>query len=94
MTGTKGRSTKRPKLEIIEWVDASASVGWMSDEDVAADSSQHVQLCVSVGFLVYEDKNQIILGGTTGANESSGHLESNNRIAVPKAWLRERKRIA
>lgn len=93
MPTEKVRSIKNIKMEIIEWIDASASVGWADKSEVARDTGYHVQLCVTVGFNVYEDKDQIILAGTTGYNNSTGNLESNNRIAVPKAWLKDRRRL-
>lgn len=76
---------------MCEWIDAAASMGWVEDHELASSDTHKVQYCVSVGIRVYEDKDQLILAGTYGHNTSTGMNESNNRIAIPKGWIKQRK---
>lgn len=75
------KSKKKLTIVKVDWVDAAASVGW---QDTVFESDG-MAYCTSVGFPVYEDKNQIVLAGTYSGGSH------NNRIAIPKAWIRNRQ---
>lgn len=75
------KSVTKLKIVKVDWVDAAASVGWQ-DSVYEGDGLAY---CTSVGFPVHEDKNQIVLAGTY----SDG--SHNNRIAIPKAWIRNKQ---
>lgn len=69
-----------PKLVLIEWLDALAQGEWHEPkkEDLA---------CKTVGYLVYEDEEQIELAGTIT------HGMCNNSITLPKRMILKRKEI-
>ena len=69
-----------PKLILIEWLDALAQGEWHESkrEDLA---------CKTVGFVVYEDDEQIELAGTIT------HGMCNNSITLPKRMILKRKEI-
>lgn len=69
-----------PKLILIEWLDALAQGEWheAKREDLA---------CTSVGYLVYEDDEQIELAGTIT------HGMCNNSITLPKRMILKRKEL-
>lgn len=71
---------KQPKLMYVEWVDAVADVGWDDDPEKVG-----ISLIKSVGWLVKENKNEIVLA----ADYSDG--DTNRRMAIPKAWIRNKK---
>lgn len=71
------------KVIYVEWVDAKGSIGWEDLPDVIKEDS--IDYCKSLGFLIHEDADQIIL-----ANSISGK-QSNGRIAIPKKWLKKRR---
>lgn len=75
---------KRKKLpiELIEWVDAVADIGW--EDGKALD----VHTCYSVGKVVHETERAIIIAGTFSDNE-----DTNCRMAIPKAWIVSRRAI-
>lgn len=75
---------KRKKLpiELIEWVDAVADIGW--EDGKALD----VHTCYSVGKVVHETERAIIIAGTFSDNE-----DTNCRMAIPKAWIVSRRSI-
>lgn len=79
---TKGSkpSLATPKLVLIEWLDALAQGEWheAKREDLA---------CKSVGYVVYEDDEQIELAGTIT------HGMCNNSITLPKRMILKRKEI-
>ncbi len=78
-TRTKS-SLATPKLILIEWLDALAQGEWHESkrEDLA---------CKTVGFVVYEDDEQIELAGTIT------HGMCNNSITLPKRMILKRKEI-
>lgn len=87
-------SSNSPRIEQVEWLDAVSSSGWLTPDGVVNDASTQVQMCVSVGFNVFEDDNQIVLAGTvgfTGFSQDDGSYESNNRMAIPKGWIKRRQ---
>lgn len=73
-------SVASPKLVLIEWLDALAQGEWheAKREDLA---------CRSIGFIVFEDDEQIELAGTIT------HGMCNNSITLPKRMILKRKEI-
>ena len=68
------------KLVLVEWLDALAQGEW--------HEAKHEELrCKTVGFVVYEDDEQIELAGTI----TDGMC--NNSITIPKKMLTKRKEI-
>ena len=70
-------------VEYVEWVDAVASSGW---EDRSHDYPLHK--CFSVGSLVYEDEERIVLAGTWSSQDDADHV--NCVISIPIAWIKKR----
>ena len=68
------------KLVLVEWLDALAQGEWH-------ESKREDLQCKSVGFVVYEDAEQIELAGTI----TEGMC--NNSITIPKKMLTKRKAI-
>lgn len=71
-------------IEVIEWADAVADVGWSDARD-----ELKVARIVSVGRVVQETKDQLVVAGTFGAHDT----ETNCRIAIPKDWVQRRRKI-
>ena len=68
------------KLVLVEWLDALAQGEWH-------EAKQEDLRCKTVGFVVYEDDEQIELAGTI----TDGMC--NNSITIPKKMLTKRKEI-
>ena len=68
-------------ITYLHWVDAVADVGW--ETDVKAD----VHDCFTVGFIVDETADSICIASTVSDRDS------NARMHVPKAWIKERKEV-
>lgn len=69
-----------PKLFLIEWLDALAQGEWH-------ESKREDLLCKTIGFVVFEDDEQIELAGTIT------HGMCNNSITLPKRMILKRKEI-
>lgn len=69
-----------PKLILIEWLDALAQGEWH-------EAKREDLICKTVGFVVYEDAEQIELAGTIT------HGMCNNSITLPKRMILKRKEI-
>lgn len=65
----------------VEWVDAVADVEWQ--ENVKAE----VHHCKSIGWIVDETDEAICIACTVSMDQS------NARIHIPKAWIRNRRII-
>ena len=65
----------------LHWVDAVADVEWESD--VKAD----VHDCYTIGFIVDENADAICIASTISDKDS------NARMHIPKAWIKERKEV-
>ena len=65
---------------MIEWLDALAQGEWH-------EAKKEDLLCKTVGFIVYEDDEQIELAGTVT------HGMCNNSITLPKRMILKRKEI-
>ena len=80
-TGPKPTSVT---IEHIEWIDAVADIGW----NVKCGGVRPA-LVITVGKLVHEDKESVVLAGTFSLLDE----ETNGRMAIPKGWIKNRKTI-
>jgi hypothetical protein len=72
------------KFDLVEitWDDASSlEHGWVDP----ADEKPVPQLVKTVGFLVHEDENYVVIASTTDGNWVNG------RFQIPKAMVRSTK---
>jgi len=65
----------------IHWVDAVADCEW--ETDVKAE----IHDCYTVGFIVNETEEAICIASTVSDKDS------NARMHIPKAWIKERKAV-
>jgi hypothetical protein len=65
----------------VRWIDAVADSGW--EEKTKAE----IHHCVTVGFLVDETEEALCIASTWS------HNQTNARIHIPKAWIKDRKVI-
>lgn len=70
-------------IEYVVWVDAVASAGW---QDRSQDYPLHE--CVSVGSIVQEDEERIVLAGTWSDTDQGEQI--NCVISIPIAWIKKR----
>jgi|SanBayMetagenome_1026888.scaffolds.fasta_scaffold59665_2 hypothetical protein len=75
-------------VEYVEWDDAVADIGWERRSDVALA----VQKCASIGRVVREDDQTVVIAGTWGL-DSTADEDTNCRIAIPKGWISRRIRL-
>ena len=78
-------------LVLVEWIDA-ASRGirrWMTVEDVA-DFEEY--RCVSVGWLIAESKDYIVVAPHVSPDEDIARLSDvQGEMKIPKAAIKRRK---
>lgn len=80
-------ASKQTEIEFVEWIDAVASTGWME-----RSAGFPVQTCFSVGQVIEEGKDHIVLAGTWGHPEDSIQ-QVNCVMSIPKAWVKQRKKL-
>lgn len=71
-----------PVIVQVRWIDAVADSGW--EEKTKAE----IHHCITVGFLVDETDEALCIASTWS------HNQTNARIHIPKAWIKDRKVIA
>ena len=70
-----------PVIIQVRWIDAVADSGW--EEKTKAE----IHHCFTVGFLVDETEEALCIASTWS------HNQTNARIHIPKAWIKDRKVI-
>jgi len=74
------------RLFLIEWEDASTRSGWQWLEDIKEDTN--LLMIRSVGWVVYEDKNQLILGShISGERNKTIQLGISDCMSIPKSSI-------
>lgn len=72
----------------VEWEDSSSTSRiWNSKEYLSSAKNQR---CVSIGFLVHEDKDCVVIAGHMGVNDQPDFAGD---MRIPKTAIRKRKRI-
>jgi hypothetical protein len=74
----------RPPIIAVEWIDAVSNSGW---EPIDKQEPPHT--CTTVGFLVFENQEYLTIAATFGEPPA----ETNNRISIPKGWIKNRWKI-
>lgn len=80
MAGAQKKAPKK-KLLYVEWADATTDDGWDSDHKL------ETHIIRSVGFLIKTTERDIVIAGDWS------EPESNRRLAIPKAWIQNKKEI-
>jgi len=84
---TKNKIQKSDKVdtnsvEVIRWKDALSDHGWSDTREAELAD------VLSVGFLIAENKEAVMIA-TTWAEP-----ESNGRMNIPKGWIKSRKKVS
>lgn len=76
------------KLVRVEWEDSSSSSRvWNTKEYLSTGGNQR---CVSVGFLVHEDKDCVVIAGHMGLNDRPDFAGD---MRIPKSAIRSRRKM-
>jgi len=72
-------------IEYVEWVDAAGCEGWH------APGQKEYKICrvASVGFVVHEDDELLVLAQTFSAEDGM----HNNRSKIPKVCITKRQKL-
>lgn len=70
----------------IVWDDAVTDVGW------EVDVSPNLERVTSVGFIMSENEQQIVLAADI-SNDKEDNVHTNRRIAIPVPWIVSRDEL-
>jgi len=70
---------KKYRKVLVTWRDAFTHTGW-EDADISAEDASAVY-CESVGYLLHQNKTDIVLAQTIGGDQVNG------RITIPRDWI-------
>ena len=73
------------KVCLVDWLDSCTEGGWVATNHVMPRSAH----CQTVGFIVEEDKERIVLALSRAANEFSRPW--GDLIAIPKGCIIKRR---
>jgi len=76
----------------VDWEDAQSTEdqAWKPLGQLCQDLLERiVKPCVTVGFLVYEDKRHIIVVASLGHADADVSTEASGDCCIPKAWIRK-----
>jgi hypothetical protein len=82
MRKQKIKTIDNTSIEVIEWYDAQSDDGWEDTKKAELAS------CITVGFLVAEDRKAICLASTWSIDST------NARMHIPKSWIKDRKTLS
>lgn len=68
----------------VEWLDAASDHRWIKFDEIKATGIT----CKTVGWLVKETKNLIVL-----SQNMTNIGTSSDRMEIPKAWIKRKTRI-
>ena len=71
-----------PKIIQVSWIDAVADVGW------EGKTKAEIHHCITVGYVVDETDEALCLASTWSIDQT------NARMHIPKAWIKNRKVLA
>ena len=54
------------RLVLIEWIDPFSSGGWLDRETAVEEAKARDRLCKTVGWLLYEDAELVVVAGSVG----------------------------
>jgi hypothetical protein len=80
MARAKAKKTEKTLL-YVEWADATTQDGWESGDTLES------HIIKSVGFFVKETPRDLIIAGDWS------YPETNRRLAIPKAWIQNKKEL-
>lgn len=75
------KKAKSKKLLYVEWADATTEDGWKDEHNL------ETHIIKSVGFLIKTTERDILIAADWS------EPESNRRLAIPKAWIQNKKEI-
>jgi hypothetical protein len=76
------------KLIYVEWTDASSGPGWQRIDEI---QQQRPLRCRSVGWLVHEDKDHIVLAASTYMPIEGFVMQAACDISIPLGMITKRK---
>lgn len=83
----------KQKLIYIQWQDAHSKSGWVTEEDLLKEVEKSMCLCEEVGWIVYEDKDEIHIVSRRGLWMREEAPEYGQYQRIPKAWILKKKVI-
>lgn len=76
------------KIVKVTWIDSEQTPGWQMRSDVDATADKPCTLCVSVGFLIHEDRRSVLLA------ESVNPHNYGNPIKIPRIAVKKVEELA
>lgn len=78
------------EINYVEWMDSATTHGWIEAENVCKTS--RIGHCCTVGFLVDEDAEQLVLALNAACDENTCPV--GDIIAIPKCCITVRRTSA
>jgi hypothetical protein len=87
---------KMPPIVEITWLDSHGWSGWRTPEDVEDWIKEGLPKITTLGCLLAEDKDQIIVAQSVTSNflplaRSTSHTSVDNLMRIPKCCILKRK---
>jgi hypothetical protein len=83
----KKKKNKHGQLLRVTWKDHAGSAGWRDASDI---SIKHVSDCITVGYVVHETNNWIVLAQTHQVKDHDYH---SNRMYIIKNCITKWERL-
>lgn len=84
------KSKTADKIYLIEWHDAHSASGWHNDHEVKDFISRDRCICLSVGWILSETKDEIVMASRRLKWHEKGETEWGMLQKIPKAWIKKK----
>lgn len=80
------------KIVEVEWLDSQMSSGWRHKDTIEEVFGKTTCLCASIGYLVLEDEDKIMLAQNLG-DWFEGDTQACNTMIIPRCSIKNIKEI-
>lgn len=81
---------KNPKLYYVLWHDAHSSAAWHTEREVSEFLNEERCLVEQVGWLISQDKHEIVLGARRCKWKKAGDPDWGMLQKIPKNWIKKK----
>jgi len=77
------------KIWLVEWQDAHSNGGWLSNERLTEFIEAEKCICITVGWILKETKDDIIMASRTLKWAEDDDYNWGQVQKIPEAWIRK-----
>ncbi len=77
------------RLVKVQWIDSHTYVGWRDREFLIKEAQQEELLCESIGYLLYEGEDHIVLAPNLSYENDGKWGSASNVFLIPNVSIKK-----